>query len=889
MATVDLPRPLLDKAVWSSCAPCPMSTLDTLNFPIVAATPADWYQPWVFVSGCENPANTDYGSSGLGGGSFLYNPAEDAWEDIPHFLGMDPDYSVAGTYSHGAATFHPVGPTGTLTAATSITATTDKYLPGEVTVGAKIRITGGTGAGQERTITAASGATRSDTYLPRLRAGSLASGVANNGGDRSVSTPVGVQQNDLMVTVFYVNNDIMVLTPPSGWVEVASSPGGFIGMRVFVKVAGASEPGSYTWTIPVGYNLNWHAWAIQSATFVQATYRYPAATYDNYVWATNTPMRGHRLGQVVEIYSRNNVNAISIGGVSAASTWEVDLADVDEMPSTFRNSPSLILQTTDTQTAWINIVAQATGSYTASTDLTVDSAWSVTPDATSTYAIDSGSFWCWRGNASDSAWRWAKYDIAQGTWEQKTAADAVVVPTFVAVSATASKTSSVASTIPVSVPAGTADGDLMLLVITGTLVYPGTGPASGWTELIGFEPGSSANNVTRVYYRVASSEPASYDLTGAAGSGRWLAHIVTYRNAGTPSPIWTGQANRWDVNPTATLSGKSGNGAINSFNASFLPGLYVTLTGNSLTGDETYPITSPVGTTRINAYDASAGVQRLEDWPITTATGADEVALTTTFQRPDGTPVFGAATSVIFQIPGTAPGMSNYGKADPSGQGGIHATTDSDNYIYLGGDAQTSLRRYSISGDSWSALSAHEPYTRPLRNVGGGMVYQVVDGDPYIFYWCPMEGVVGGTTAGAIPNAYDNTARFYAYDLTNNVWLDLFAFGTVTTPSDMPTKFSQVAAYAGKLIFFPQGVTTGSPISAAIRTAGSVIAQDPTKVDTWAPEQMSSPARPNPWNGGGTPFVVEGDNGDVWLYFMEHTNVQAIQPLRCRIDGRSWV
>lgn len=269
MATVSTPRLPLDKAVWGTCNPCPMPTLDPYNYPIVAATPHDWYKPAVFVSGCENPANA--GSSGTGGGSFLYDPIEDAWMDIPHFLGMDPSYSTAGTYSHGAATFHPTGPTGTATAGSANGITIDKYLSGDVAVGATIRITGGTGAGQSRTITNTASQTRSSTYLPSYRMGSLAQTFIGAAGVTSVNTPAGVQPGDLMVTVFHNMNQLVNISSiPSGWTAVTDVLGSTIwSVQAFVKVAGSSEPASYSWTTAhIGGNTYVDVFAVKEATYV---------------------------------------------------------------------------------------------------------------------------------------------------------------------------------------------------------------------------------------------------------------------------------------------------------------------------------------------------------------------------------------------------------------------------------------------------------------------------------------------------------------------------------------------------------------------------------------------------------------------------------------------
>ena len=76
---------------------------------------------------------------------YLYSPLEDSWLQVP-------TSGLAGTFGAGSCgVHHPNGPTGTATAGSSTTLTTNLTIPGSLD-GYMIRITGGTGAGQERTI-----------------------------------------------------------------------------------------------------------------------------------------------------------------------------------------------------------------------------------------------------------------------------------------------------------------------------------------------------------------------------------------------------------------------------------------------------------------------------------------------------------------------------------------------------------------------------------------------------------------------------------------------------------------------------------------------------------------------------------------------------------------
>lgn len=128
MATVSNLRKVLDRKQWEPCTPLPTATAAG-HF--LVPTPPDWPTPYVFLS---QGTNTHY----------LYDVKEDAWIDIPG--------GTLGAHTGASTgTFHPYGPTGTATAGASTTLTTNLTIPSNL-AGYKVRITGGTGAGQERTI-----------------------------------------------------------------------------------------------------------------------------------------------------------------------------------------------------------------------------------------------------------------------------------------------------------------------------------------------------------------------------------------------------------------------------------------------------------------------------------------------------------------------------------------------------------------------------------------------------------------------------------------------------------------------------------------------------------------------------------------------------------------
>lgn len=126
--TVNL-RPLLDRKAWEACTPSPTAS-GAGHY--VVSTPDHWpVRMSLFVQAT--------------GTHYMYFPSQDAYVDLPSGT-----LGVPAAGSCGA--FHPYGPTGTATAGSSTTITTALNAVADLT-GFTIRITAGTGAGQEKTIT----------------------------------------------------------------------------------------------------------------------------------------------------------------------------------------------------------------------------------------------------------------------------------------------------------------------------------------------------------------------------------------------------------------------------------------------------------------------------------------------------------------------------------------------------------------------------------------------------------------------------------------------------------------------------------------------------------------------------------------------------------------
>lgn len=134
MATTNL-RKLLDLKVWQAVASTPIT--NAANFFVVDSSGPDQISYYV------TSATAVY----------AYDPYEDAWQLLPS--------PALGSFAAGACgRWHPAGPSGTaLAGSTSTTLNTNVNVLGDLSarngLNFRVRITGGTGAGQERLIASA--------------------------------------------------------------------------------------------------------------------------------------------------------------------------------------------------------------------------------------------------------------------------------------------------------------------------------------------------------------------------------------------------------------------------------------------------------------------------------------------------------------------------------------------------------------------------------------------------------------------------------------------------------------------------------------------------------------------------------------------------------------
>jgi hypothetical protein len=119
--------------------------------------------------------------------------------------------------------------------------------------------------------------------------------------------------------------------------------------------------------------------------------------------------------------------------------------------------------------------------------------------------------------------------------------------TPILVNTTSAVQNTAATTIPINVPSGTANDDLMILFVASS------GTANTWTTPAGWTVWKSNFNGRAIYYRTASSEPASYTIT-QSGSATSDGYILTYRFATIDVIGGYGSAGSPSVAPSITTT-----------------------------------------------------------------------------------------------------------------------------------------------------------------------------------------------------------------------------------------------------------------------------------------------------------------------------------------------
>lgn len=126
-------------------------------------------------------------------------------------------------------------------------------------------------------------------------------------------------------------------------------------------------------------------------------------------------------------------------------------------------------------------------------------------------------------------------------------------------------TANYTTSISVSKPTGTVDGDVMIAICGGTPSTP-----SGWTLLGSADSGTNSLRTVRVFRKVASGEGSSY--TFSIQSSIACASIVTYRGVSSTNPVDTAHFDISPVGATSNFNTASVTAATTQWGVSFAMG-----------------------------------------------------------------------------------------------------------------------------------------------------------------------------------------------------------------------------------------------------------------------------------------------------------------------------
>jgi hypothetical protein len=215
--------------------------------------------------------------------------------------------------------------------------------------------------------------------------------------------------------------------------------------------------------------------------------------------------------------------------------------------------------------------------------------------------------------------------------------------------------------LPLSVPAGTVDGDQLVAFVHESDADAGVGAPAGWNYT-----GALFTDAIQMFDRIASSEPASYDWTYGSASGQ-LGMMATYRGNAIIAVEWL---RNQKVPPVGTDTSGS---LTNTKAAGATPGgpgvvFYVGNTGFlSVTDASANGFSGTPGTIRQTIYQHDTGTpQRVSDGMffaddlIGAEAGEDAWSWTVTFEPAPANP-FGTGLQIAQTLNMSAPATTGPG------------------------------------------------------------------------------------------------------------------------------------------------------------------------------------------------------------------------------------
>ena len=276
------------------------------------------------------------------------------------------------------------------------------------------------------------------------------------------------------------------------------------------------------------------------------------------------------------------------------------------------------------------------------------------------------------------------------------------------------------TTITITKPAGTVDGDVLIATVAFKAPVTVTIPA-GWTQAYGYSASSSS---TYVFWKRASSEGASYAFTWSASTtATWaMAAYQSASTSGSPFDFIAGAVN------TSTTSFTTGTG---------------TISGSNRTAVALFCAVDDTETTALTASTASGYTSNLNNWDVqlvahqsdTTTTAGALSAATSTISRTS------TGIGVLLVLRPISTGFSDVSRWAVRGQ-------TSGEALLWAVDSRGDLRNTPdpLTPSAWSAADALQ---LGESNTVSGL--EVVDN---VFYLFTSKGIISydGTTVGTVWN-----------------------------------------------------------------------------------------------------------------------------------------
>ena len=347
--------------------------------------------------------------------------------------------------------------------------------------------------------------TATPTPTPTTQPGAIslrAAASGNNGSGGStltLSAPAGIQSGDVLVAHVVVRSAGNVITPPAGWgLVLRQNSTGSIATAAYVKVAGASEPSSYTWSF---------------GTAGQASGGIAAYTGVN----TTTPVDAS--------HAQYNDSSSNVNNTGVTTTAANDM---------------LVYAVGITTATTVNVPAGFTQQWSATSSSTTTSEMSqeVFPAVGATGTIHGTH----NGGANSNITLLIALKPSGGTATATPTPTSTATPTpttqpgAISLRAAASgNNGSGGSTLTLSAPAGIQSGDVLVAHVVVRSAGNVITPPAGWGLVL--RQNSTGSIATAAYVKVAgASEPASYTWSfGTAGQAS--GGIAAYTGVNTTTPV----------------------------------------------------------------------------------------------------------------------------------------------------------------------------------------------------------------------------------------------------------------------------------------------------------------------------------------------------------------